>query len=87
MNDDWFDEVVDGKPKLAEYWQIDFIDDLLRRTPLCISEQQEISSRIYDKDFSEIEAEELIIYLKENEIKRDPKTNTNSSSRTEMFSS
>ena len=57
MNDNWFDEVVDGKPKLAEYWQIDFIDDLLPRTPLCISEQQEISSRIHDIDFSEIEAE------------------------------
>ena len=87
MNDDWFDEVVDGKPKLAEYWQIDFIDDLLRRTPFCISEQQEISSRIHDKDFSEIEAEELIIYLKENEIKRDPKDQYKQFVKNGMFSS
>ena len=87
MNDDWFDEVVDGKPKLAEYWQIDFIDDLLPRTPLCISEQQKISSRIYDKDFSEIEAEELIIYLKENEIKRDPKDQYKQFVKNGMFSS
>ena len=49
MNDDWFDEVVDGKPKLAEYWQIDFIDDLIRRTPLSISQQQEIFSVTYVK--------------------------------------
>jgi|TARA_R100001463_G_scaffold9308_6_gene27867 hypothetical protein len=87
MNDDWFDEVVDGKPKLAEYWQIDFIDDLLRRTPLSMSQQQEISSRIYDKDFSEIEAEELIIYLKENEIKRDPKDQYKQFVKNGMFSS
>mgnify|MGYP006200419493 CR=1 FL=1 len=34
MNDDWFDDVVDGKPIDAEYWQIDFIDSLLPRTAL-----------------------------------------------------
>tara|TARA_R100001463_G_scaffold56773_2_gene108914 strand:- start:4761 stop:5024 length:264 start_codon:yes stop_codon:yes gene_type:complete len=73
MNDNWFDEVVDGKPKQAEYWQIDYIDNLLPRTPLPMEEQQEIIDRIYNKEFSEIEAEEIIIYLKQNEIKSDPK--------------
>ena len=34
VNDDWFDDVVDGKPIDAEYWQIDFIDSLLPRTAL-----------------------------------------------------
>ena len=73
MNDDWFDEVVDGKPVDAEYWQIDFIDNLLPRTGLEMNEQAIILNKIFEKGFSKQEAEELIIYLKQSEIKTDPK--------------
>ncbi len=62
-----------GKPVDAEYWQIDFIDNLLPRTGLEINEQAIISNKIFEKGFSKQEAEELIIYLKQSEIKTDPK--------------
>jgi hypothetical protein len=87
MNDDWFDEVVDGKPKQAEYWQIDYIDNLLPRTALPLNEQQELVSKIYDKDFSELEAEELIIHLKHNEVKTDPQDQYKQFVKNGMFSS
>jgi hypothetical protein len=73
MNDDWFDDVVDGKPIDAEYWQIDFIDSLLPRTALEINEQVVVSNKIFEKGFSKQEAEELIIYLKQSEVKTDPR--------------
>ena len=87
MNTNWFDEVVDGKPKQAEYWQIDYIDSLLPRTALPLNEQHEIANRIYDKDFSEIEADEIIILLKENEVKSDPKDQYQQFVKNGMFSS
>ena len=73
MLDNWFDEVVDGEPSEAEYWQIDYIDNLLPRTSLTNQDKEEIFNRIYEKDFSKIEAEEIIILLKENEVYSDPR--------------
>jgi len=49
MKKDWFDEIVDGTPKDAEYWQIDYIDSLLPRTSLNIKNQEEISYIIFQK--------------------------------------
>ena len=73
VNTDWFDEVVDGKPIDAEYWQIDYIDSLLPRTALSIIEQDIISNKIFEKGFSKQEAEEIIIQLKQSEVKTDPR--------------
>lgn len=85
MNDDWIDEVVDGKPKQAEYWQIDYIDNLLPRTSLTLPYQEEILYKIYQKDFSQLEAEEIIIYLKENEVYSDPRDQYKKMYKSGMF--
>ena len=85
MNDDWIDEVVDGKPKQAEYWQIDYIDNLLPRTSLTIEQQAVILNRIYEKDFSILEAEEIILHLKHNEIFTDPRDQYNEMVKSGMF--
>ena len=69
--DEWFDEVVDGEPTEAEFWQIGYIDNLLPHTTLSEQEKTEIFNKL--STLTEIEAEELIPYLKENEIKTDPK--------------
>ena len=69
--DEWFDEVVDGEPTEAEFWQIGYIDNLLPHTTLSEQEKTEIFNNL--STLTEIEAEELIPYLKENEIKTDPK--------------
>ena len=71
--DDWINEVVDGKPLKAEYWQIDYIDNLLPRTSLTLQNPEEIFYKIYQKDFSHLEAEKIIIELKQNEIYSDPR--------------
>tara|TARA_R110002074_G_scaffold296231_1_gene467779 strand:- start:3151 stop:3423 length:273 start_codon:yes stop_codon:yes gene_type:complete len=85
VNDDWIDEVVDGKPKQAEYWQIDYIDNLLPRTSLTLPYQEEILYKIYQKDFSQLEAEEIIIYLKENEVYSDPRDQYKKMYKSGMF--
>ena len=69
--DEWFDEVVDGEPTEAEFWQIGYIDNLLPHTTLSEQEKTEIFNNL--STLTEIEAEELIPHLKENEIKTDPK--------------
>jgi hypothetical protein len=85
VNDDWIDEVVDGKPKQAEYWQIDYIDNLLPRTSLTLPYQEEILYKIYQKDFSQLEADEIIIYLKENEVYSDPRDQYKQMHKSGMF--
>ena len=69
--DEWFEGVVDGEPTEAEFWQIGYIDNLLPHTTLSEQEKTEIFNKL--STLTEIEAEELIPYLKENEIKTDPK--------------
>ena len=68
---EWFDKVVNGEPAEAEFWQIGYIDNLLPYTTLSEQEKTEIFNKL--STLTEIEAEELIPYLKENEIKTDPK--------------
>ena len=85
MANDWFDEVVDGEPLNAEYWQIDYIDNLLPRTSLTLPYQEEILYKIYQKDFSQLEAEEIIIYLKENEVYSDPRDQYKKMYKSGMF--
>ena len=85
MANDWFDEVVDGEPLNAEYWQIDYIDNLLPRTSVTLPYQEEILYKIYQKDFSQLEAEEIIIYLKENEVYSDPRDQYKKMYKSGMF--
>ena len=85
MNDDWLDEIVDGKPKDAEYWQIDYIDRLLPRTSLSVLNQEEISYKIFEKGFTELEADEIIKHLKENEVYSDPKDQYKQFAKNGMF--
>lgn len=85
MNDDWIDEVVDGKPKQAEYWQIDYIDNLLPRTSLTQEYQTQILNKIFDKDFSVLEAEEIIFELKQNEVYADPRDQYKKMFKSGMF--
>lgn len=68
---DWIDEVLDGKPLEAEMWKVGYIESLLPYTSISPREQQEIFNNL--STLTDIEADELIPYLKENEIKRDPK--------------
>lgn len=69
MNEEWFLEITNGIPIKATCWQIATIGSLLNRS-VGYNEQEEIRNKLYD--ISELEAEELIIYLKENETKTDP---------------
>jgi hypothetical protein len=69
--DDWMEEVLNGEPLLAEMWKIGYIENLLPYTSLSIKEQETIFNNL--STLTEIEADELIPYLKENEIKQDPK--------------
>lgn len=85
MNYDWLDEVVDGKPKDAEYWQIDYIDSLIHRTSLCNTSREEISNKIFEKGFTELEADEIIKHLKENEVYSDPKDQYKQFAKNGMF--
>ena len=81
--DEWFDEVVDGEPTEAEFWQIGYIDNLLPHTTLSEQEKTEIFNNL--STLTEIEAEELIPYLKENEIKTDPKDQYEQMRKNGMF--
>ena len=85
MLDDWFNEVVDGEPSEAEYWQIDYIDNLLPRTSLTNEDKEQIFNRIHEKDFSKIEAEEIIVLLKENEVYSDPRDQYKQMHKSGMF--
>lgn len=85
MANDWFDEVVDGEPLIAEYWQVDYIDNLLPRTSITLEDQELISNRIFQKSFTQLEAEQIIIYLKENEVYSDPRDQYKKMCKSGMF--
>ena len=77
------DEVLDGKPLEAEFWKIGYIENLLPYTSITIREQQEIFNRL--STLTDIEADELIPYLKENEIHLDPKHQYEAMRKNGMF--
>ena len=81
--DEWLEGVLDGKPLEAELWQLGYIENLLPYTSLDSGEKEEIFNKL--STLTEIEAEELIPYLKENEIKRDPKDQYEQMRRSGMF--
>lgn len=82
--DEWLEEVLDGKPLEAELWQLGYIENLLPHTSLDSREKEEIFNKL--STLTEIEAEELIPYLKENEIKSDPKDQYGEMRNNGMFS-
>ena len=83
MSKDWMDEVLDGKPLEAEMWKVGYIENLLPHTSISSREQEQIFSNL--STLTDIEADELIPYLKENEIKRDPKDQYEEMRRNGMF--
>ena len=80
---DWMDEVLDGKPLEAEFWKIGYIENLLPYTSISSKEQETIFNNL--STLTDIEADELIPYLKANEIKRDPKDQYEQMRRNGMF--
>ena len=68
---DWMDEVLDGKPLEAEMWKIGYIENLIHRTSISTSKQDEILNSLID--LTDIDADEIIRYIKENEVHSDPK--------------
>jgi len=71
VNDDYFDELVNGKPTLITDKQWFIIESMIDRTSLSIEYKTKILNTI--NDLTEIEAEEVITNIFENEIKTDPK--------------
>ena len=87
MNSDeyneWLNDVVNGKPKEAEDWQLNYIESIVQYTSIPEDEKTEILNNL--NSYSEIEAEETLKYLKENEIKTDPKDQYEQMRKNGMF--
>lgn len=69
--DEWLEETLNGKPLEAEWWKLNYIESLLPYTSITPKEQSEIYNNL--NKISDIEADEIIRYLKENEIFIDPR--------------
>lgn len=80
---DWMDEVLDGKPLKAEFWKLDYIENLLHRTSISVSEQETIMSSL--DNLSDIDADEILRKIKENEIHSDPKHQYEAMRKNGMF--
>tara|TARA_R100000963_G_C4585329_1_gene64634 strand:- start:11 stop:295 length:285 start_codon:yes stop_codon:yes gene_type:complete len=80
---DWMDEVLNGEPLEAEMWKIVYIESLLPYTSISSKEKEQIFSNL--STLTDIEADKLIPYLKENEIKRDPKAQYEQMRKNGMF--
>jgi len=71
MNNDWFDELLDGEPSGITDTQWLIIESNIDSTSLPLSMKSDILSRI--NDLTELEAEEIITIINENKYERDPK--------------
>ena len=80
---DWMDEVLDGKPLEAEMWKIGYIENLLHRTAISSTEQERILNSL--NELTDIDADEIIIKIKEYEIKTDPREQYKQMQRNGMF--
>jgi|TARA_B100001939_G_C16649170_1_gene491021 hypothetical protein len=69
MNEDWFDELTNGKPLLCTNMQISMIESLLRISPISETQKDLIYRNL--EHMSELEAEELIIELRKDCIETD----------------
>ena len=80
---DWMDEVLDGQPLEAEMWKIGYIENLLHYTAIPSSEQTEILNSL--DILSDIDADKIIKYIKENEVHSDPKHQYEAMRKNGMF--
>lgn len=80
---DWMDEVLDGKPLEAEWWKIGYIENLLPYTCIEQSEKDEIYQSL--NGLTDVEADKIIPYLKENQQLIDPKDQYNKMVKDGMF--
>jgi len=72
---DWMDEVLNGKPLEAELWKIGYIENLLPYTYIEQSEKEKIYKSL--DSLTDVEADDIIPYLKENQQLIDPKDQYN----------
>jgi len=80
---DWMDEVLDGKPLEAEMWKIGHIENLLHRTAINSNEQERIYNSL--SELTDIDADKIIRYIKENEVYSDPKHQYEAMRKNGMF--
>jgi|TARA_R100000995_G_scaffold41833_1_gene19506 hypothetical protein len=71
MNEDWFDELTNGKPLLCTNMQASMIESLLRISPITETQKGLIYRDLENMNMSELEAEELIIELRKDCIETD----------------
>lgn len=71
MNDDLLDYLLDGKPCEITLFQMATIETRIHRSALPLDEQQEILNKL--PTYTELEAEEIILYILENQVPSDPK--------------
>lgn len=77
------DEVLDGRPLEAEFWKLDYIENLLHRTSISTAEQNSILNKL--NELSDIEADEVLNKIKENEVHSDPKHQYEAMRKNGMF--
>ena len=71
MNDEFFDELINGEPLLCSTIQMSIIESLLRISPISTGEKKEILINL--DSYSEEEANDLIYSLKQDVVLTDPK--------------
>jgi len=69
MNDDWFDELTNGEPLLCSTIQMGIIEQLLKVSPISDNQKLEIMSDL--DNYSDIEANRVIIMLQEDVVETD----------------
>lgn len=83
MNDDLLDYLLDGKPCEITLFQMATIETRIHRSALPLDEQQEILNKL--PTYTELEAEEIILYILENQVPSDPKDQYKQMVRNGMF--
>ncbi len=83
MNDDLLDYLLDGKPCEITLFQMATIETRIHRSALPLDEQQEILNKL--PTYTELEAEEVILYILENQVPSDPKDQYKQMVRNGMF--
>tara|TARA_R100000655_G_C2957064_1_gene188238 strand:+ start:669 stop:926 length:258 start_codon:yes stop_codon:yes gene_type:complete len=81
--DDWFDDLLDGKPCEITLFQMATIETRLHRTSIPLQEQEEILNNL--SNYTELEAEEIILFILENQVYSDPKDQYKQMYRNGMF--
>jgi hypothetical protein len=83
VNDDLLDYLLDGKPCEITLFQMATIETRIHRSALPLDEQQEILNKL--PTYTELEAEEIILYILENQVPSDPKDQYKQMVRNGMF--